>query len=238
MSRTLHIKPLVFTDRLLHAVQASPAQFLTVTQRGVQLWQIREGEVLRLRDTQLEQPLLLMCQHQHHPQTQDHVITVITGKSQPGSGAWACRMAWISQQGPALSNHDVALDMPQSQYNEATVSREPHPSCSNTICPPVSPDLSIGAVSVYKGCVHVYGINGEFHKSKQAVTQTMYDFTAVAAAADPYQEGNRKLVQLMTIDTCYNWLDQQSDAWQANALFMVWHLCLLPPLAKHYSWCA
>ena len=238
MSRTLHIKPLVFTDRLLQAVQASPTQFLTVTQRGVQLWQIREGEVLRLRETQLDHPLLLVLTLQHRLQIQDHVITVITGESQPGTGAWACRMAWISQQGPA--DHGVALNTPQSQNNEATFSREPHPSCSNTVCPSASPGLCIGAVGVYKGCVHVYGTSGEVHKSKQAVTQTMYDFTAVAAAADPYQEGIESLhiYSQLTLDGFYFWFDQQSGALQVNALFMQWRLCLLPPTAKHYSWCA
>lgn len=186
MSRTLHIKPLVPTDRLLQAVQASPTQFLTMTQRGVQLWEVQEGEIVRLRETHLDQPLLLVLTHEHQPQAQDHVTRVITGDSHYETGAWACRMAWMSQKG--LSDHDYALNTPDSQYNDI-VSREPHPSCSNTICPPAVPGLSIEAVSVYKGMVHVYGISVEVDKSKQAMTQTTYDFTAAAAAADPYEEG-------------------------------------------------
>ena len=204
MSSTLHIKPLVSNDRLLQAVQASPTQFLTMTLRGVQLWQIREGEALRLRDTQIDHPLLLLLTHQHQPQAQDHVTTVITGESE--TGAWACRMAWISQKG--LSARQLALNTPEGQHNEDTRSREPHPSCSNTICPPANPGLSIGAISVYKGIVHVYGTSCEDDKSKQAMTQTTYDFTAAAAAADPYQEGIESLHSYyrLTLGNFCGWL--------------------------------
>lgn len=191
MSRTLQIKPLVFTNRLLQAVQVSPTHFLTMTQRGLQLWQIREGEILRLRETQLDHPLLMVLTHQHQSQAQDHITIAITSLSQHETGDGAFRVAWTSPDG--LVDHGFALNMPQSQCNEDTFSREAHPSCSNTTCPPASPGLCIGAVSVYKGDVHVYGISGELDKSRRAVTQTVYDFTAAAAAADPFQEGMESL---------------------------------------------
>ena len=183
-----------------------------MTQRGSQLWQIREGEALRLRETQLDHPLLLVLTQQHQSQAQDHITTVITALSQHDTGDWACRMAWTSPDG--LVNHDFTLDIPRSQYDVDTFSREAHPSCSNTTYPPASPGLSVGAVSVYKGYVNVYGISGEVDKSRQAVTQSMYDFTAAAAAADPFQEGIESLLSYnqLTSDDCYGCSDQQSDA--------------------------
>lgn len=184
MSGTLRIKPLVFTDRLLQAVQACPSQFFTVTQKGVQLWQIREGECVLLNQRQLEYPLLLVLPRQY----QDHTTAnLLTGASEPDTGAWSCRIVWMSPNG--LVDHHVALSTPESQYHDALYSREPYPSCCTTICPPATSGLSIGAVSVYKGCVHVYGISGEPDRSEQAVTPKIHDFMA----ANSYQEGRDSL---------------------------------------------
>ena len=187
MLSTLHIKPLIFADRLLQAVQTSPSEFLTLTQTGVQTWQVREGEMVQLSETQLDRSLLLVLTHQ----AQDHTTTALAGASHPATGFWGCRMVWINQAG--LQDRDVALNTPQSQHNERTHSREPQPFHSNAICPPAYPDISIGAVSAYKGCVHVYGTSSDLNASKQALTQTIYDFTAAAAAADPYEEGKECL---------------------------------------------
>lgn len=184
MSGTLRIKPLVLTDRLLQAVQACPSQFFTVTRKGVQLWQIREGECVLLNQRQLEHPLLLVLP----PQAQDHTsANLLIGASQPDTGAWGCRIVWMGQTG--IVDHHVALKTSESQYHDALYSREPYPSCCTTICPPATSGLSIGAVSVYKGCVHVYGISGEPDRSKQAVTPNIHDFMA----ANSYQEGKHTL---------------------------------------------
>lgn len=189
MSGTLRTKPLVFADRLLQAVQAGPAQFCTVTQKDVQLWQTREGELVRVNQRQLEHPLLLVLPLQ----PPDHTTAILIGASQPDTGAWGCQVAWMSQTG--LVDHYVPLNTPESQYHDALYSREPYPSCCTIICPPATSGLSIGAVSVYKGCVHVYGISGEPERSKQAVTPQIHDFMA----ANSYQEGR------LTLHSYHQW---------------------------------
>lgn len=183
MVGTLCIKPLVFAVRLIQAAQVSPGQFLTVTQEGMQFWQYQEGELVRKREIHLDDSLLLVLPFR----SQDHLTAALAGDSQPLTGAWVGRVVWMDQRG--LQGRAIDLNIPQGQDRERTFSRETQPCCSNAIHPPAYADLSIGAVCAYQGCVHVYGAC--VNESQQDMTQAMYDFAAVAAAADPYQEGRK-----------------------------------------------
>lgn len=183
MVSTLRIKPLVVADRLIQAAQVSPGQILTVTREGIQLWQYQEGELVRLRQTCVDDALLLLLPCH----AQDHSTAALVSDSQPRTGAWACRVVWLDQTG--LPDRAMDLTTPHGQQNEHIFSREYQPSCSNAIHAPVYPNLTVGAVCAYKGCVHVYATSCDTSARQQGSTQAMYDFAAVAAAADPYQEG-------------------------------------------------
>ena len=187
MLSTLRVKPLVVADRLIQAAQVSPGHFLTVTQEGIQFWHYQDGELVRSRTSRFDDALLLVlpcC-------AQDHSTAALVSDSQPRNAAWACRVVWLDQAG--LPSRAIELKTPQGQQNEHSFSRETQPSCSDAIHSPVNPDLTIRAVCAYTGCVHVFATTCDVNARQQDSTQSMYDFAAVAAAADPYQEGRDKL---------------------------------------------
>lgn len=183
MGSTLRIKPLVVADRLIQAAQVSPGQFLTVTREGIQLWRFQEGELVRLSQLRVDDALLLLLPCH----AQDRLTAALVSDSQPRTEAWACRVVWLDRTG--LTGRAMELITPHGQQNEHTFSRESQPSCSNAIHSPVYPNLTIGAVCAYRGCVHVYATSCDVNARQQDSPQAMYDFAAVAAAADPYQEG-------------------------------------------------
>lgn len=187
MLRTQNVKSLVEADRLLQAFQASSGHLVIVTPQKVQLWQHREGELLRVHQARSHKTLLLILTLY---QTSDHLVAAVTGDSRPHDGVWGCLVFWFNTSG--VVGGGVAVKVPECQQEKRNVTRETQPCCSNVLAAASNSNLSIGAFSIYRGYVHIYVMDSDVGGTRHALHQDITDFQP--AAADPCQESRNDTI--------------------------------------------
>lgn len=150
MAATLFVRRFTDTDRIVQAFADLPSALLVVTERSVQSWQEREGELVKLEHTYLAAPVLLALTH-----LQQHNLTVLlTAGINSHSGLSTYSLHWVGSSSQVLPQ--IPVTVPQL-LNEGggVIKRETVPQASQAV---LTAHCLLCSASLYQGWVHVMAI--------------------------------------------------------------------------------
>ena len=153
MATTLLVRRCTDTDRIVQAFAVFPSTLLVVTEKSVQVWQEREGEVAKVEDTHLAAPILLALTHLQ----QNHLTVLLTAVSNSDSGLWTYSLSWFGSSSNSLPH--IPVTVPQLlNGSSGVIKRETAPQASQAVLTGASSDCLLCSVSLYQGWVHVMAI--------------------------------------------------------------------------------
>ncbi len=183
MAATLFVRRLTDTDRIVQAFAVFPSALLVVTERSVQGWQEREGELVRLEDTHLAAPVLLALTHLQ----QNNLTVLLTAGSNSHSGLCTYSLNWVGSSSQGLPQ--IPVKVPQLlNGGGGVVKRETVPQASQAVLVGASSDGLLCSASLYQGWVHVMAIPpNPAPVSSDKVVTALHSFCE--EAADQFQGG-------------------------------------------------
>ncbi len=153
MATTLLVRRFTDTDRVVQAFSVFPSALLVVTERSVQSWQEREGELAKLEDTHLAAPVLLALTHLQ----QNNLTVLLTAVSNSHSGLRTFSLSWFGSNYKDLAQIPVII--PQLLNDGGgVIKRETMPQASQAVVTGASSDSLLCSASLYQGWVHMMAI--------------------------------------------------------------------------------
>ena len=183
MATTLLVRRFTDTDRVVQAFSVFPSALLIVTERNVQSWQDREGELAKLEDTHLTAPVLLALTHLQ----QNNLTVLLTAVSNSHSGLWTYGLSWFGSSCKDLAQ--IPVTVPELlNGGDGVIKRETMPQASQAVLTGASSDCLLCSVSLYQGWVHVMAIQpNPAPVSSYKVVTALHSFCE--DAADQFQGG-------------------------------------------------
>lgn len=176
MTETLLVRPLAAAGRLVQAFGVSPSCVQIVSEGGVQIWQNREGDVVKVfeafhpTNTQLALTDVL----------QTNLTIFVSGISDQGSGVWTYNISWWRKQTP--SRCQIPVKIPKALHNDSSVKRETLPQASQSIPLGAPAGGLLCAASLYQGWLHIMAIDTNLATSDEdRVMTVMHNFADGAA---------------------------------------------------------
>jgi hypothetical protein len=193
MAATLLVRRFTDTDRIVQAFAIFPSALLVVTERSVQCWQKREGELAKLEDTHLVAPVLLALTH-----LQPNNLTVLlTAVGNSHSGLWTYSLSWVGNNSKDLPQIPVTVSR-LLNGGGGVVKRETMPQASQAVLTGASSDCLLCSASVYQGWVHVMAIPlNPAPVSCDKVVTALHSFCE--EAVEQFQGGKLTFVTLISL---------------------------------------
>ncbi len=230
MATTLLVRRFTDTDRVVQAFSVFPSALLVVTERSVQSWQEREGELAKLEDTHLTAPVLLALTHLQ----QNNQTVLLTAVSNSHSGLWTYSLSWVGSSCNDLAQ--IPVTVPQLlNGGVGVIKRETVPQASQAFLTGVSSDCLLCSASLYQGWVHVMAIPpNDAPVSCNKVVTALHSFCE--DAADQFQGGK------LTSDSLKNLMVKvtvcaplKCSLMQVTVEYKAWHssqqLCIKGPFS-------
>ncbi|DBA73782.1 TPA: hypothetical protein ACH3X2_009751 [Trebouxia sp. C0005] len=193
MTATLFVRRFTDTDRIVQAFAAFPSALLVVTERSVQRWQEREGELVRFEDTHLAAPVLLALTHLQ----QNNLTLLVIAGSNSHSGLRTYNLVWVGSSSQSLSQ--IPVTVPHLLNGGGVVKRETMPQASQAVLTGASSDCLLCSASLYQGWVHVMAMTPHPNPvSCNEVVTALHSFCE--EAADQFQGGDCR-VQSMAFES-------------------------------------
>lgn len=225
MTATLFVRRFTDTDRIVQAFAAFPSALLVVTERSVQRWQEREGELVRFEDTHLAAPVLLALTHLQ----QNNLTLLVIAGSNSHSGLRTYNLVWVGSSSQSLSQ--IPVTVPHLLNGGGVVKRETMPQASQAVLTGASSDCLLCSASLYQGWVHVMAMTPHPNPvSCNEVVTALHSFCE--EAADQFQGGKLSFGHLadakVTVHTALTW-----GLMQVTVECKAWHssqqLCIKRP---------
>jgi hypothetical protein len=183
MATTLLVRRFTDTDRVVQAFSVFPSALRVVTERSVQSWQEREGELAKIDDIHLAAPILLALTHL----PQNNLTVLLTAVSNSHGDLWTYSLSWFGSSCKDLAQ--IPVTVPQLlNGGGGIIKRETVPQASQAVLTGGLSDCLLCSVSLYQGWVHVMAIPPKSDPiSCDKVVTALHSFCE--DAADQFQGG-------------------------------------------------
>ncbi len=181
MRETLIVKPLTASDRIIQAFSVAPTGLLTVARRSTRIWQLRDGDIVKGRETSSSGVVQLALAYLDR----DNSTVLVTVVSNPRDVPWTYHIAMLSAGDQV--DRETLIQVPEYGPVGSSSKKEILPRASNFV-PFGAHSCRLGCVvSLYQGWLHALTIASDVAGSPAEVMTGKHNFST--AAADQFQGG-------------------------------------------------